>query len=205
MPPYLANLNAGTANYNQATQPPLLFPPYSAPRARRRSTSFVSAFPPQRPSRTRLAPRPSAPKTLRLQDALIDSGTGAVARFLDKLHPGLVRSHALHPSSVDPEHPFGTAIGGSLVPPISRSSWPYVEAVYCEVLTAYLGTSPLPDVVGAGEPALAPHITACLALCGASSYSGVSVAVNSAPIRALAELRALVPGAAHPPRPSSAP
>ena len=39
----------------QATQAPLFFPPFSAPRARRRCTSFVWAFPPQRPSRTRLA------------------------------------------------------------------------------------------------------------------------------------------------------
>jgi len=39
MPPYLANLNAGTANYNQATQPPLLFPPqHGFQGTRRRST-----------------------------------------------------------------------------------------------------------------------------------------------------------------------
>ena len=51
-------------------------------------------------------------KTPRLQNAPINSGTGAVARFFGKLHPGLVRPHALHQSSADPEHPFGTAIGG---------------------------------------------------------------------------------------------
>ena len=99
---------------------------------------------------------------------------------------------------MDPEHPFGTAIGGSLVPPISRSSWFYVEPVYRENLTAYLGVSPLPGVVGAGEPALAPRVIACLALRGAPSYFGVFAAVNSAPMDALAELRALVPGAAPP-------
>ena len=104
-------------------------------------------------------------KALRLQNAPINSGTGAVARFLGKFYPGLVRPHALHQSSVGQEHPFGTAIGGSLVPPISPSSWPYVEPVFREVFTAYLGTSPLgapplPDVAGAEEPALAPQITA---------------------------------------------
>jgi len=92
------------------------------------------------------------------EKAPIGSGTEAVARFLGQLYPSLVRPHALHPSSVDPEHPFGTAIGGSLVPPISRSSWFYVEPVYRVIFAAYLGVSPLPDVAGAGEPALAPRL-----------------------------------------------
>ena len=104
-------------------------------------------------------------KILRLQN----SGTGAVARFLGKLYPSLVRPHALHQSSVGQEHPFGTATGGFLVPPILLSSWPYVEPVFCEIPTAYLGTSPLgapplPDVAGAEKPALASQITARLAL-----------------------------------------
>ena len=150
-------------------------------------------------------------KALRLQKAPIDSGTGAVACFLVKLYPGLVRPHALHQSSADPKHPFGTAIGGSLVPPISLSSWPYVEPVFREILTAHLGTSPvgappLPDVAGAEERALAPQINARLALRGApQSYSDVFAAVNNAPVDALAEVRALVPGAIPPSRTSSAP
>jgi len=102
---------------------------------------------------------------------------------------------------LDPEHPFGTAIGGSLVPPISPSSWPYVEPVFREVFTAYLGTSPLgapplPDVAGAEETALATQITARLELRSAPpSYSDVFAAANNAPVHALAEVRALVPGA----------
>jgi len=111
-------------------------------------------------------------KALRLQNAPINSRMEAAARFLGKAYPILVRPHALHPSSVDPEHPFGTAIGGSLVPPISLSSWPHVESVLREILTAYLGTSPLgapplPDVTGAEEPALATKIIARLELRGA--------------------------------------
>ena len=107
--------------------------------------------------------------TLRLPNAPIDNGTGAFARFLGKLYPSLVRPHALHQSSVDPENPFGTVIGGSLVPPISLSSWPHVEPVFREILTAYLGISPLgapslPNVAGAGAPVLAPQITARHAL-----------------------------------------
>ena len=93
-------------------------------------------------------------KTLRLRNIPINSGMEAVARSLGKAYTSPARPHALHPPSVDPEHPFGTAIGGSLVSPISPSSWPYVEPVYRTILTAYLGTSPLgapplPDVAGA--------------------------------------------------------
>ena len=109
---------------------------------------------------------------------------------------------------MDPEHPFGTAIGGSLVPYISRSSWLYVEPVYRGIFSAYLDTSPLgapppPVVAGAEEPALATQITARLKLRGdPPSYSGLYAAVMNAPVDALAELRAggaaaLVP----PPRP----
>ena len=49
-------------------------------------------------------------KTPRLQNTPINSGTGAVARFLRKFYPGLVRPHAWLQSSADPEHPFGTAV-----------------------------------------------------------------------------------------------
>jgi len=124
----------------------------------------------------------------------------AVARSLGKAYPSLVRPHALHPSSVDPEHPFGTAIGGSLVPPISPSSWSYVKPVFCKIFTAYLGTSPLgapplPDVAGAEEPALATQITARLELRGAHpSYSDIFAAVKNAPVDTLAEVRALFLG-----------
>ena len=69
-------------------------------------------------------------KILRLRNTPINSGMEAVARSLDKAYPSLVRPHALHLSSVDPEHPVGTAIGGSLVPPISPSSWLYVNQYF---------------------------------------------------------------------------
>jgi len=111
-------------------------------------------------------------KDLHLRHIPITSGKEAVARSLGQAIPGLVRPHALHPSSVDPEHPFGTAIGGSLVPSISRSSWLYVEPVYRGIFNAYLGTSPRgapppPDVAGAEEPVLATQITARFELRGA--------------------------------------
>ena len=61
-------------------------------------------------------------KTLHLRNTPITSGKEAVARSLLKSFPSLARPHRLHPSSVGPEHPFGTAIGGSLMPSISRSS-----------------------------------------------------------------------------------
>jgi len=99
------------------------------------------------------------------------------------------------------------------VPPISRSSWLYVESVYRDILTAYLGVSPfefgaspLPEVASAEEPALAPQITARLALRGAPpSYSDIPAAVSSASVDALEKVRALVPGAVPTSRTSSAP
>ena len=72
-------------------------------------------------------------KTLRLRNIPINSGMEASARSLGRAYPSLVRPHALHSPSVNPEHPFGTAIGGSLVPPISPSSWSYVEPVFREI------------------------------------------------------------------------
>jgi len=61
------------------------------------------------------------------------------------------------------------------------------------------GTSPLPDAAGAKEPALAPQVTARLALHDTGgtppSYSAVYAAVSNAPVDVLAEVRALVPGA----------
>jgi len=101
----------------------------------------------------------------------VGSGPEAVIHHVERAY--LVRPHALYLSSTDPEHPIGTAIGGSLVPPISPSAWPYV---------AYLadGASPLPAAAGAEEPALAPQITACFALSGRSppaitSYLGITL------------------------------
>ena len=54
-------------------------------------------------------------------------------------------------------------------------------------------------MAGAEEPALATQNTARLELCGAPpSYSDVFAAVNNAPVDALAEVCALVPGAIPP-------
>ena len=87
------------------------------------------------------------PATTTLLATPVGSSPEAVTRHVGRAYPGLVRPHAFYssPSSTDPEHPIGTAIGGPLVPPISRSAWLYVESVYRNVLTAYLanGTSPV--------------------------------------------------------------
>ena len=71
---------------------------------------------------------------------------------------------------MSPEHPFGTAIGGSLMPSISRSSWSHVEPGFRKILSAYLdtlGAPPFPYAAYAEEPALATKITARLELRGA--------------------------------------
>jgi len=61
-------------------------------------------------------------------------------------------------------------------------------------------------VASAEEPALAPQITARLALRGAPpSYSDIPAAVSSASVDALEKVRALVPGAVPTSRTSSAP
>jgi len=73
----------------------------------------------------------------------VGSGPETAARYLGRLNLSLVRAHALNPSSTDPEHPIKTAVGGSRVPPISRSPWLYVESVYRDIFSTYFGASPL--------------------------------------------------------------
>ena len=117
----------------------------------------------------------------------VGSGPETAASYLGRLNLSLVRAHALNPSSTDPEHPIKTAVGGSRVPPISRSPWLYVESVYRDILTAYLGVSPfefgaspLQDVASAEEPALAPQIIARLALRGAPQATPTSPPLSAA-------------------------
>ena len=106
----------------------------------------------------------NAPATTLLANP-VGSGPEAAIRHVGRAFPDLVRSHALY-SPADPEHPIWNAIGGSLVPPISPSTWPSFEGVYRDIFAAYLasGASPLLAAAGAEEPALAPQIIACLAL-----------------------------------------
>ena len=100
-------------------------------------------------SRTKAPATTALLPTAALRDTPVGNGLRAAARYVGRAYPGLVRPRAFRSSSTDPEKSIGTAIGGSLVPPISRSSWLYVESVYRDIFTAYLGASPLPDVAEA--------------------------------------------------------
>jgi len=86
-------------------------------------------------------------KALHLQNIPITSGKEAVARSLRKSYPIPARPHPLHLPSVSPEHPFGSTIGGFLMPSISRSSWSHVEPGFREILSAYLNTLGAPPSI----------------------------------------------------------